>query len=111
MEITTEQFKRASLVTVSGRMDAASSPAVEVVLRRLLSEQHFKLVLDLAKCSYISSAGIKVLISIQKEAKRFNRGELALCGLQTHVRETLDLVGLTPLFTIYETPLQAVGSI
>jgi anti-sigma B factor antagonist len=111
MDITTQEFKRASLISVSGRMDATTSPALEVVLRRLLSEQRFKLVLDLSKCDYVSSAGIKVLVAVQKEAKRFNRGELALCGLQTQVRETLDLVGLIPLFAVYDTPLQAVGNI
>jgi anti-sigma B factor antagonist len=110
MELTSQRFKRADLVTITGRVDAATAPRLEAELRGFIAEERFKFVVDFSGSDYISSAGIKVLLAIQKEVKRWNRGELRICGLQPRVRETLDMVGLLPLFRTFDTPLEAVGS-
>jgi anti-sigma B factor antagonist len=110
MELSSQRFKRADLVTVTGRIDAATSPCLEAALRGLIAEDRFKFVVDLSGSDYISSAGVKVLLAIQKEVKRWNRGELRISGLQPRVKGTLEMVGLLPLFRTYDTPLEAVGS-
>ncbi len=110
MELASQRFKRADLVTVYGRIDTATAPRLEATLRGLIAEERFKFVIDLTACDYVSSAGIKVFLSIQKEIKRWNRGELRISGLQPRVKETLEMVGLLPLFRTYDTPLEAVGS-
>jgi anti-anti-sigma factor len=110
MELLTQRFKRADLIRVHGRIDASTAPRLEAALRSIIAEGRFKIVLDLSETDYISSAGIKVLVIIQKEVRRWNRGELKLSGLRDQVKETLDMVGLMPLFATYDTALEAVGS-
>ena len=59
---------------------------------------------------YISSAGLRVLLAARKAVKRWNRGDLRLAHIQPYVRDTLDLVGFTRIFEIYDDVVDAVGS-
>ena len=110
MEITTKQLKRVDLVTVSGRIDSATAPELDRVLMSIVDEGRFRICLDLKDLQYISSAGIKVLISILKTCKRWNRGDLRLANMSSYIAEVFDLAGLTPLFKIYPSLVEAVGS-
>ena len=110
MLLSTKRLHRVDLVTVEGRIDASTSPELDQCLRGLISEGRFRLVLDLTKVDYLSSAGIKSFVGVQKECKRWNRGELRLAGLQTRLKETFDMVGLTPVFKLFDTAVDAVGS-
>jgi anti-sigma B factor antagonist len=60
--------------------------------------------------NFISSAGLRVLIDVQKTCKRWNRGQLILAALPERIYETLDLARFLPLFTIFDDVLHAVGS-
>ena len=110
MEITTKELKRVDVVTVSGRVDSATAPDLEKVLRAIVNEGRFRICLDLEGLEYISSGGIKVLISILKTCKRWNRGDLRLASMSPRIAEVFDLAGLTPLFSIYSDAVEAVGS-
>lgn len=110
MEIAEKRFKRVDLIAVNGRVDANTAVLLQDSLKSHLEVGRFRLVLDLSEVSYISSAGLKVLLQTLKEARRFNRGDLRLVGLQPRIKETFNLTGLTPLFKIYEQAIDAVGS-
>jgi anti-sigma B factor antagonist len=66
--------------------------------------------LDLKDLEYMSSAGIKVLISTLKTCKRWNRGDLRLANVPPRISDVFDLAGLTPLFKVYPNAVEAVGS-
>jgi len=51
---------------------------------------------------YISSAGLRVLLSTAKKLQKSD-GLLVLCSLSSTVREVFEIAGLTPLFTIYDS--------
>ena len=70
----------------------------------------FKIVFDMSGVEYISSAGLRVLINVQKTCKQWNRGEVALAGLSQHIEKTLHVAGLISLFRIFVDPAEAVGS-
>ncbi len=110
MQLTTKRLHRVDLVSVEGRIDASTAPQLEETLRSIMAEERFRLVLDLTNVDYVSSAGLKVFLGVQKEAKKWNRGELRMTGLQPRLKETLELVGLIPLFKFYDTAVEAVGS-
>lgn len=110
MLLSAKRLHRVDLVTVEGRIDASTAPELEECLRGFLAEGRFRLVLDLTKVDYLSSAGIKTLVGVQKECKRWNRGEVRLAGLQDRLKETFDMVGLTPVFRLFDTAVDAVGS-
>jgi anti-sigma B factor antagonist len=110
MDITAEQFKRCDLIKVSGRIDSNTAPQLAEVFEAINDEGRFRIVLDMREVDFISSAGLRVLISAQKTCKRWNRGELILAELPDNIRDVLDLAGFLPLFTIYDDVISAVGS-
>jgi|YNPNPStandDraft_1061719.scaffolds.fasta_scaffold03312_5 anti-sigma B factor antagonist len=111
MEVTTEQFKRCDLVKVTGRIDSNTSPQLSKALESILEQGRFKIVLDMSGVDFISSAGLRVLISTQKTCKKWNRGELVLVGVPQRIKDVMDLAGFVPLFKFYDTAVEAVGSL
>jgi anti-sigma B factor antagonist len=110
MEITTKQLKRVDVVTVSGRVDSSTAQELDEALKSILEAERYRICMDLSGLEYISSAGIKVLISVLKTCKRWNRGDLRLSNMLPRIAEVFDLAGLTPLFKIYPDIVEAVGS-
>ena len=55
---------------------------------------------------FISSAGLKMLVSIWQRV-RDQKGDLALVALKPRVQEVLEMIGLDLVFTIYDTADQA----
>jgi anti-sigma B factor antagonist len=110
MEVTTTQFKRCDLVKAIGRVDSQTAPQLETALKEINDANRFNIVLDMDEVSFVSSAGLRVMISVQKTCKRWNRGELVLVSVPQRIYETLDLAGFVPLFRFYEDAVEAVGS-
>lgn len=110
MEITTKQLKRVDVVTVSGRIDSSTAPDLDTVLTSIVDAGRYRICIDIKNLEYLSSAGIKVLISILKTCKRWNRGDLRLANMPPRIADVFDLAGLTPLFKVYPDVVEAVGS-
>ncbi|MGD8465059.1 MAG: STAS domain-containing protein [Anaerolineae bacterium] len=111
MEIKAEAMKRCELITVSGRVDSATAPHLEETLLNLIQSGQKNIVVNMSNVDYISSAGLKALLSaLMKARKAVPRGELVLSEVQPKVRENFALVGFDRLFTFYDRDLQAVGS-
>ena len=110
MEITHKELKRVDLVTISGRMDSSTAPELEATLRAINDAGRYRIVLDLSNLEYTSSAGLRVLVSILKNCKRYNRGDLRLADVPERISNVLEMAGLDVLFKIYTTAAEAVGS-
>jgi anti-sigma B factor antagonist len=110
MELTTEQLKRCDLIRVVGRVDSQAAPQLAEALNTITEAGRFKIVFDMSDMDFISSAGLRVLIDVQKTCKRWNRGQLTLAAVPQRIYETLDLTGFVPLFNIFDDVLHAVGS-
>ena len=110
MEVKTKQLKRVDIVDVSGRVDSATAPRLEAALRDITGHDRYHIVVDLGGVEYLSSAGLRVLVSALKQARRWNRGDVRLARVPVRVRDVLQLAGLDVLFRTYEDPVDAVGS-
>jgi anti-sigma B factor antagonist len=110
MEITTTRYKHSDLVKATGRIDSATAPRVAETLNAIMDEGRYKLILDMGDVTFISSAGLRVLVNTQKACRRYNRGELALTNLPPNIHSALDLAGFTAMFQIFDDNLTAVGS-
>jgi len=109
MDYTLEEFKHCDLLEVSGRIDSQTAPQLAEALDDLLDRGRYNIVIDLHDVSFLSSAGLRVLIDTQKQCKRLNRGELVLTRVPELIYEALDLVGFIPLFEIFDDKVHAVG--
>ena len=110
MELTTEQLKRCDLVEAAGRIDSQAAPQLAEALNTINEAGRFKIVFDMSGVDFMSSAGLRVLIDVQKTCKRWNRGQMVLASVPERIYETLDLTGFVPLFNIFDDVLHAVSS-
>ena len=82
---------------------------MEKELSNLTESGHFKFVLDLEKVEFMSSAGLRVLVNVQKLCKRYNRGEIVLACVPQNIFNALDLAGFTSIINIFDDTPSAVG--
>jgi len=110
MEISTRDHKRASVIRVTGRVDSNTSPEFDAKLKEYINNNRVYLVLELDKTDYLSSAGVRALISAQKAVKP-KGGKIVLANPSEKVRDVLKLAALESLFPIYDNTEEAVGAI
>jgi anti-sigma B factor antagonist len=110
LQIQTTPLKRVDLVTVSGRVDHNTAPQLEEALKAITEADRYRIVVDLHGVTFMSSAGLKVLIGTLKNCRRFNRGDVRLAGLAPQLRHVFELAGLHTIFQIYDDRALAVGS-
>ena len=109
MNVEIKNFKHCDLLSLSGRIDSETSPALEKELSALTESGHFKFVLDLENVEFMSSAGLRVLVNVQKLCKRYNRGEIVLACVPQNIYNALDLAGFTSIINIFDDTPSAVG--
>jgi anti-anti-sigma factor len=109
INIAVESMKRVDLMTVNGRIDSSNAATFEGSLKELTGNGRHNLVLNLAGVNYMSSAGLRTLVSILKECKKRN-GDIRLAAPSERVAEVFSLAGLDSLFKIFEDNTAAVGS-
>lgn len=109
MQITTEEQRRISVMSVSGRVDSSTAPDLESALKKLVDSDKTQIVLDLKDVEYMSSAGLRAMVSTLKAVKRVN-GDLRLASPSPRVEEVLRLAGLTSIFSILPSRDEAVSS-
>jgi anti-anti-sigma factor len=93
MEIEIQATADATTLKLRGRLDAAWSGPVTDALQKAVREGGRELRLELAGVSYISSAGIRVLLSQWKELRRA-QGRLSITSVSHEVGRILQLAGL-----------------
>jgi anti-anti-sigma factor len=90
-------------IRLSGRMDALSAGKVQDALMALVDAGERRLLADLSEVPYLSSAGIRALLIVQKQLHG-SSGELILVGARDLVRNVLETAGLISLFTLVDDP-------
>lgn len=109
MEINTQEYKRAAVVEISGRIDAARAPELEAVIDDLRSKGNKNLVLDMSEVEFVSSSGLRVMLTARKAAQKAG-GDLFIAQPSQRVKDTLDIAGLDVIFTSYDDREAAIAS-
>ena len=98
------------IVSLNGRLDSNNSRTLESALTSQLATGYLRLVLDMSEVTYVSSSGLKVILTAQRQAMKEN-GNLALAGLSSRVFEIFQISGFDTLFHITETTDEAVSKL
>jgi anti-anti-sigma factor len=109
MNIQVDSKPGALVIRVSGRMDAVTAPEFDQACGKWISEGTTKLVLDLRELHYISSAGLRSILSTGKTVKA-QGGQLLLCNLKGMVREIFEISGFFSIFPVYPTEEDALAN-
>jgi anti-anti-sigma factor len=102
MEIHVKKEAKGLIVSVIGRWDAVSVGEFDKEMDGQIGKGESNFILDLSRLDYISSAGLRSILSASKRLKE-NKGMMTLCGLQGSVKEVFDISGFSSIFTIYES--------
>lgn len=110
MEITANSVGAAQVVVLAGNLDVAASPQVTDFLNRQMEAGHVKLVADLSQLTYLSSAGLRVLLGAVKEARR-QGGDVRLAAVRSEdVNKVLRMSGFSNILRVYPDTAAAVAS-
>lgn len=82
---------------LEGRLDTVSSPQLEEALKPIYAEAE-TLVLDFAKLEYISSAGLRVLLSAQKKLQK--KGGTIIKNANSDIKEIFEVTGFADILTV-----------
>ena len=110
MEIETRKEENATVVSVTGKMDAVSAPELEKELSQLMVDGEKGFVLDLGELDYISSAGLRVILATAKRLKE-KEGKILLASLQDMVKEVFEISGFSAIIPIYESVESALNHV
>ncbi len=97
MEITVNKNGTELTIIPIGRIDTATAPELQTVVDENISGVT-DLTFDLQKLKYLSSAGLRVLMSTQKIMNK--QGKMRLVHVNEDVMDVLDMTGLTDVFEI-----------
>jgi anti-sigma B factor antagonist len=100
MEIGQEQIGAVQVLTPVGRLDTDSASDFELAVQDLQAAGAKHFVVDFGKVNYVSSAGLRVLLSLAKTVDG-GAGSLRVCGLNPQVKQVFDVAGFTKLFQLY----------
>lgn len=109
MDVTVREMNRVDLVVVDGRVDSVTAPELGAVLNERIDKGSRNLVVDLAGVEYMSSAGLRELVSALKRVKSHG-GDVRIAAPSDRVSEVLALAGLDAIFDVYGDQVAAVGS-
>ncbi len=90
------------ILAVAGRLDASTVNVLERALMRSLLQGAKVIIIDAGEITYISSSGLRVLLTARRQVRE-RGGDIILCTLSPNVRDVMDMVGFTALFTVFNT--------
>ena len=97
-----------AIVEIEGAVDAYTARELDTALKDLLAQGHHRLVLDASQMGFISSAGLRVIVSAEREA-RLHGGRVQVCGLNAQAQRTFEIAGLDEVLHLSETREQALA--
>jgi len=108
MNITTRDANDVKIVAIEGELDLDSSSEAEKQLTRMREDGIKKMLLDLGKLEFISSAGLRVLLATAQELKVAG-GDLRVCNLNETVKEVFDVSGFSTLLMVLDNEAKALS--
>ncbi len=97
MTINKQQTGAELTLAVNGRLDTTTAPELEKELNASLDGAE-SLILDFSKLEYISSAGLRVLLSAQKQMSK--KGGMKVRNVNEVVQEVFEVTGFADILTI-----------
>ena len=97
MNINTKQEGGKLTIALEGRLDTGSAPQLEGMLKETLRGVT-ELEMDFADLAYISSAGLRVLLSAMKVKKK--QGSMVVRNVNETVMEVFEITGFADMLTI-----------
>lgn len=83
-------------ITIDGRLDTNTAPELEKEVETLEGVQN--LILDFKNLDYISSAGLRIVLALQKTMN--NKGSMTIKNVKDEIKEIFEMTGFSDILTI-----------
>jgi anti-sigma B factor antagonist len=103
LNITT--LDQVTVVELSGDLDSKTAPPLQEQLLPLAKDDNCKLILDMSRVEYMSSAGLRMLLAVRRQIPI--SGHVVLLGLPEAIRGTMAITGFLDFFTTCATITEA----
>jgi anti-anti-sigma factor len=94
---------------IGNRLDSLAAGAMEGCILDTVQDEDRRVVLNLERLAYISSAGLRVILRVGRLLQA-NRGELKICNARGLVRDVLETSGFHSLIKMYDTEKEAFAA-
>jgi anti-sigma B factor antagonist len=98
-----------AVIQVNGQLIVGNRQELKDLIQAALDSGERRILIDFSRTGYIDSSGLGALVSISKRVREAG-GELRLAGLNEDLRSLFELTKLDTLFSIADTPQQALAS-
>jgi anti-sigma B factor antagonist len=109
VEVRNEAKKNVTIVDITGVVDTGTTLILDERLSHLLREQHFKMVLNMEKVTYVSSAGWGLFISLLHKTREHN-GDIKLAAMTNEVKNVFNLLAFSNLIYSYKSVDEAIDA-
>jgi anti-anti-sigma factor len=106
LEVRHEVADGVALSRITGKIDALTGPSLQAAAAAAINGGNPRVIFDMREVSYISSAGLRVIVMTAKHAKAANGG-LAVFGLQPAISEVFEITGLGTVIPIASNEAEA----
>ena len=97
MTIEIKKNNQETIIEIVGRLDTITAPALDKTISEDIGDTR-NLVLDVKGMEYISSAGLRVLLSAQKKMQKI--GSMKVTGVCEEVMEVFEMTGFADILVI-----------
>ena len=101
MEIEVRTTDTATVVDIGCDVDAKTAPGLQERILPLITAER-PLILDMSRVGYMSSAGLRVLLTTYRQATN-NHARLLLSGLSEELRDMMSATGFLGFFVTFDT--------
>ena len=109
MRIETRRVHDVLIIEMIGRLDSVSAGDAEDRILNIVQDEEGRILLNLEKVAYVSSAGLRVILRAAKLLQE-NRGELKICNARGGVRDVFEVFDLHSLIKVYDTEKEAFAA-
>jgi len=110
MELSAKKEQKCMVIDITGRMDAVSSPAFEKETAVWIEQGETMLVVDCSNLEYISSSGLRSILTVAKKLRAVN-GKILLASLRSVVKEVFEISGFSAIIPIYDSLEDAMADL
>ena len=109
MQIETTLDNDIAILALAGNLDAQTADAAKTTIAAVIEAGSIKLVLALDGVTFMSSAGVRIILASLQSARQ-KGGDLRLAGGSSGIKRMLDFSGFTKIMKWFETTDAAVAS-
>ena len=110
MEIKTEQKGGVLVALTEDRVDGSNAREFQEALQAVTKDADNAFLLDMEQLTYISSAGLRVILLIARTLQSQNT-KFAVCSLSDAVREVFEISGFDKIVATHGTQADAIASL